>query len=98
MLVQGSSLPWMARLLRVEVPADPAPLDLRPVLATEHQQFALMQFKVAAEAPVIGYGFDILKPAGDSHPEDNADRDRRGGAGASRRHRQSGHGTNWKMK
>ncbi|MBQ1782353.1 MAG: potassium/proton antiporter [Gammaproteobacteria bacterium] len=68
MLIQGSSLPWMARLLRVEVPADPAPLDLRQVLATDHQQFALMQFRVAAEAPVIGYGFDILKPPGDDHP------------------------------
>lgn len=68
MLVQGSTLPWVARLLRVEVPPDPLPLDQRPVLATDHQHFALMQFKVAAEAPVIGYGFDILKPPGDHHP------------------------------
>lgn len=67
MLVQGSTLPLAARLLKVEVPPDPEPLDKRNLLFASHERFSLMQFVVADDAPVVGYGFDVLLPSGHSH-------------------------------
>lgn len=61
LLVQGTSLPWMARLLKVTVPPDPAPIS-RSALEVHHtSEWELFVYRLGAEKWCIGAALRELK-------------------------------------
>ncbi|KPV41738.1 hypothetical protein AN478_01330 [Thiohalorhabdus denitrificans] len=68
LLVQGPTLPWAARLLKVAVPSQGSPLERRELWHGRSGTIELMQFEVGANAPVVGRSPEqMLKPARDPH-------------------------------
>ncbi|WP_263261313.1 potassium/proton antiporter [Pseudomonas sp. RIT-PI-S] len=61
LLVQGTSLPWVARLLKVTVPPDPAPIS-RSALEVHHtSEWELFVYRLGVEKWCIGAALRELK-------------------------------------
>ncbi|WP_028454089.1 potassium/proton antiporter [Chitinilyticum litopenaei] len=54
LLIQGSTIAWLARLLKVEVPSHPDPLAQHAVHGSEYNDWLLVQYRVAPNAEVAG--------------------------------------------
>jgi cell volume regulation protein A len=61
LLVQGTSLPWVARLLKVTVPPDPAPISRSPLEVHHTSEWELFVYRLGIEKWCIGAALRELK-------------------------------------
>jgi len=61
LLVQGTSLPWMAKLLKVTVPPDPAPISRSALEVNITSEWELFVYRLGAEKWCIGAALRELK-------------------------------------
>ncbi|MBJ9977356.1 potassium/proton antiporter [Pseudomonas sp. S75] len=61
LLVQGTSLPWMAKLLKVTVPPDPAPISRSALEVHVTSEWELFVYRLGAEKWCIGSPLRELK-------------------------------------
>lgn len=61
LLVQGTSLPWMAKLLKVTVPPDPAPISRSALEVHITSEWEMFVYRLGAENGCIGAALRELK-------------------------------------
>jgi cell volume regulation protein A len=59
--VQGTSLPWVAKLLKVTVPPDPAPISRSALEVHVTSEWELFVYRLGAEKWCIGAALRELK-------------------------------------
>lgn len=62
LLIQGTTIPFMARLLKVAVPPKPEPLDEQGIWLAEKESVQIFAFEVPEDGEVIGTHPDKVSP------------------------------------
>ncbi|KLS29837.1 potassium/proton antiporter [Neisseria gonorrhoeae] len=66
LLIQGTTIPVMARLLKVAMPNKPEPKDTHDIWLAEKEIVRMSAFKVVAESEAEGHHPDMVEPISDS--------------------------------
>lgn len=66
LLIQGTTIPVMARLLKVAMPNKPEPKDTHDIWLAEKEIVRMSAFKVVAESEAEGHHPDTVEPISDS--------------------------------
>ncbi|EPI7720304.1 potassium/proton antiporter [Neisseria gonorrhoeae] len=66
LLIQGTTIPVMARLLKVTMPNKPEPKDTHDIWLAEKEIVRMSAFKVVAESEAEGHHPDMVEPISDS--------------------------------